>query len=205
MVPIIIGVDVSSTRTGVAWEYGSASQQYSGPTHELSPSDWAWRMIEMADFVMDKAKSIGATMAIVEELPSGSLKYDKTRTVCERCGLYWRVICSLQEAGIKCHLVSPTSLKKFVTGDGRAEKPQIEREIRRLFPSCLPSNHDEADAKALCVIGYRWHSVSICEETEYQAKFCPSPPWECSKKEKKPKRTSKKRQSKTSTKFKNGC
>jgi len=49
-------------------------------------------------------------------------------------------------------LVSPTSLKKFVTGNGRCEKSEIFRVVLREFDFDA-KNDDEADAFSLAVLG----------------------------------------------------
>ena len=45
--------------------------------------------------------------------------------------------------------LSPASIKKIITGSGKAEKTDVENTIRKLYPSVEISNNDISDALAI--------------------------------------------------------
>lgn len=49
--------------------------------------------------------------------------------------------------GAETLTVMPSSLKKFATGDGRADKARMVLEARKKWPGWTPATHDEADAR----------------------------------------------------------
>lgn len=62
-------------------------------------------------------------------------------------GMAWHVELVCSDQRIECWEVSPTSVKKFVAGSGRADKLEVMREVRRRGYDV--ANHDAADAVAL--------------------------------------------------------
>lgn len=58
----------------------------------------------------------------------------------------------LFERGIDVLCVSPTSMKSAISGDGKAKKPQIQKALRDRY-GIQVSQHDEADAVALMLLG----------------------------------------------------
>lgn len=50
--------------------------------------------------------------------------------------------------------IYPTTIKKYVTGSGRASKDQVKRAVRAL--GFNPATHDEADALALLALTMEW-------------------------------------------------
>lgn len=53
------------------------------------------------------------------------------------------------QRSIKCIGVSPTKLKRWATGDGKAKKDQMVAAARRMFPDRAITGDDEADALML--------------------------------------------------------
>ena len=45
--------------------------------------------------------------------------------------------------------VAPTTIKKTVTGSGRASKDQVKKMVMTLFSNCKIESYDEADAVAI--------------------------------------------------------
>lgn len=75
----------------------------------------------------------------------------------ERAGLWWLVVDWACSVGI-VHEVAPTTLKKFATGVGTADKPKMAWVTAREFPQITkPLGDDETDALWLATIG-RYHA-----------------------------------------------
>lgn len=62
-------------------------------------------------------------------------------------GMAWEAQRSAEERGIKCKDYAVQSIKKHMTGDGRAKKPDMMRAVRRL--GFAVTNDHEADAIAI--------------------------------------------------------
>ena len=61
-------------------------------------------------------------------------------------------ICAIAEAGLPLHEYAPASIKQAITGNGRAEKPQIQQMVRALLnlPAAPLADAADALACALC-------------------------------------------------------
>lgn len=82
----------------------------------------------------------------------------------ERCGLYWALVAYLARKGIPIAVCSPTTLKKFATGNGRAEKPAMLAAARELWPHASVRDHNASDALLLATAGaYRlgWYEPEL--------------------------------------------
>ncbi|GAS94396.1 uncharacterized protein RMCC_1362 [Mycolicibacterium canariasense] len=75
-------------------------------------------------------------------------------------GALWVGIWSVLKArGITRATVSPTTLKLWVTGSGRADKDMVLDETRKWWPDLTIPNHDVADsagAAAMCAMKLGW-------------------------------------------------
>ncbi len=64
----------------------------------------------------------------------------------DRGGLWWEVVQVLRRRNVPVHLASPSTVKKWATGSGRAEKNTVGVHIGRLYPDVEITTDDEADA-----------------------------------------------------------
>lgn len=106
------------------------------------------RLAYIRDAVLDLLRGRVAPLAVIEGLSFGS----HTPSALERAGLHYIVRVALRERGIPFVVVAPTSLKKFATGAGNANKDaMIAAAIRRFgFEGC---DNNEADAYLLRCMG----------------------------------------------------
>lgn len=143
----ILSLDLSLTATGWAiWDgklmYGILSPKLTS----FARLDAIRRgCIEMAE---------GADLVVMEDLSFGS----NMPGAAERHGLAYIIRLALWKQKIPFHLVAPSSLKKFITGTGKAEKSIIIREVYRRFKdhdgfAIDVKNDNEADAVGLLFIG----------------------------------------------------
>jgi crossover junction endodeoxyribonuclease RuvC len=69
----------------------------------------------------------------------------------------------LWEAEVETLIVPPSSLKKFVSGKGNAQKDEMRLEIFKRF-GIEAKTQDELEAAALSVLG--WHWIGVGEDNE---------------------------------------
>lgn len=68
---------------------------------------------------------------------------------------------AVAEADLPLREFTPTAIKQSVTGDGRADKRQIQQMLKLLLKvSTLPSNNDATDAVAIALCGAQTHDFS---------------------------------------------
>lgn len=90
----------------------------------------------------------------------------------DRHGLWWIVVRGLQRHGVPVVAVAPAQSKKFLTGEGRADKGTMVRWAGKLWPDWEPSTssktEDEADAIALASVGLALLDLAPFEMTDYR-------------------------------------
>lgn len=153
----VTGLDISLTATGVAATTSSGDVLLTtiSPDKKLldmQRMDWLINKINIQCANRDLVAIEG--LAFSRNLPSAT----------ERAGLHWMLRHWLWERSIPTVIVSPTALKKFVTGKGSAEKSLMLREVFRRW-NITANNDNEADA-------YGLYRISLCllgEETQTQA------------------------------------
>jgi hypothetical protein len=76
----------------------------------------------------------------------------------DRAGLWWRLVGSLLAWDIPLVTATPSQGKKFLTGDGTADKGAMAMYLSKLYPTWEPTTrkhaNDEADAGGLASIGW---------------------------------------------------
>lgn len=111
-------------------------------------------------------------LVVIEQLPFTAPKFAAKYQ--ERCALYYRVTEFLARRKIPVVEVGATTLKKYATGDGRADKREVVNAMRDLWPHAKVRNDNEADALALATMGAMrlgWH------EPEMVHHFSPNVNW----------------------------
>ena len=73
-------------------------------------------------------------------------------------------VCAVAEAGLPLHEYSPASIKQAITGNGRAEKTQVQHMVRMLLNLPVSPAADAADALA-CALCHA-HSRTLKMQTE---------------------------------------
>lgn len=145
-----IGLDLSLTKMGFAAFGPDVEEPFFG-THKF-PSDRTWNTRRISDNVIDFSSFFNRTFwqglfyVFIEDYAfmSRSIRlHDSIEFIgCVKQWLYW----DLRVKGIG--VVSPTTLKKYVTGSGKSPKSIIVREVHRKW-GVEVANDDEADAVGL--------------------------------------------------------
>jgi crossover junction endodeoxyribonuclease RuvC len=153
MTPHVIGLDLSLTSTGLACTCG-IHRIKSHPSFEITRFS-RFRMIQLGvnHHVHGTEEICGrgrrADLVVVEDLAlSRTTGHHLTRA-----GLWHIVMEYIDNASIPYAIVSPTSLKKYVTGRGNASKDEVIAAAIRRWPDAPINGNDEADAYALQAMG----------------------------------------------------
>lgn len=69
------------------------------------------------------------------------------------------IVAEVHEKGLPIHEFKPTEIKSNITGNGAADKRQVQEMLKRLLNlSDLPKPHDAADALAIAILTARVHN-----------------------------------------------
>jgi Holliday junction resolvasome RuvABC endonuclease subunit len=138
MTPLVIGLDLSVTRTGLCVD--GVPSSFSPPKGTLLE-----RCRSIRDHI-DEHVRYGADLAVIEAIGTRM-----TNTAIVLGGLHMLVLDLLEWRGIETVAVAPADLKKYATGRGNADKDVMLLAAARLEPAV--TNNDEADAWWLHAIG----------------------------------------------------
>ena len=146
----MIGVDLSLTGTGIASNTRGSISTTTITTKGLTGRE---RRNLIVSVVTRLVVSAGYP---IEGYPCSicieGLAFGARDTGQERAGLWYRLVDELENGGCRVIVVPPTSLKKFVTGAGNAEKSMMVREVFRRW-GIEAKNDNEADAAGLLMCG----------------------------------------------------
>jgi crossover junction endodeoxyribonuclease RuvC len=151
--PRVIGLDLSLTSTGLACTCG-IHRIKSHPSFEITQFS-RLRMIRLGvmHHIYGTPEICGrgkrADLVVVEDLALTR----STGQHLTRAGLWHLVMEGIDNEFIPYAVVSPTSLKKYVTGKGNASKDEVLAAAIRRYPTAPISGNDEADAYALRAMG----------------------------------------------------
>ena len=184
---IAVGIDHSTTSTGIAWP-GGCSTVASEAVTDATVSDWAWRLIEITDEVVRRVTDLDPQFVVMESPAFGLFSSNRSTNQHERAGLFWLIVTRLKDLGVTLYTATSGQVKNVLNGPGkgRVDKKTQLASARRWFPSERIANDDEADAKALCAIGMRWLGVSLGDIPAEFLATAPAAPWEPKKPKKAP-------------------
>lgn len=142
---MVIGIDPSLTATGVCILHEGNAQLV---TIHSYPGDDLERITEIAEAINDLVSKIRQpAAACIEGLSHGS----HNGKAAERAALHYFIRAKLRARSIPVYAVAPASLKKFITGGGKAEKSTIVREVYKRWG--IEANDDnQADASGLAYV-----------------------------------------------------
>lgn len=151
----VIGLDLSLVRTGVNVLRADDTDRVA---HPRVLRDCGYSLPETAgyDERTDRIVAQSRTIArIIDKLPARPalalveapiFPKEVLASYFDRSGLWTGVWSLLKARDIPRAVVVPTTLKKWVTGSGRADKDMVLGEVRTWWPHLTIPNHDVADA-----------------------------------------------------------
>jgi crossover junction endodeoxyribonuclease RuvC len=140
--PRVLGLDLSLTATG--WCVGSSVVEWG--IHDMKKLAGMERLAAIQTAVQEQART--ADLIVLEDFAFGA----KGQAVFEIAGLGYLIRYWLWKNSHRFVLVSPTQLKKFITGRGNVNKEIVIREVYRRWGHVVDDNN-QADAIVLAYIG----------------------------------------------------
>ena len=150
----ILGIDPGLHRTGLGLlsaESPSALHVIEWLTIETSPrQSLSERLLDLRSDLFVYLEKHSTQLAVVEKLFFAT----NTRTALDVSHARGVILCTLQEHDIPILEPTPLALKSAITGDGRADKIQMQNMVQRLLGMTSPPRPDDAaDALALAIYG----------------------------------------------------
>lgn len=150
----ILGIDPGLHRTGLGLlsaESPTALRVIEWLTIETSPrQDLPHRLQELRSDLSAYLQKHSPPLAVVEKLFFST----NTRTAIDVSHARGVILCTLQEHDISILEPAPLALKSAITGDGKADKLQMQKMVQQLLGLTSPPRPDDAaDALALAIYG----------------------------------------------------
>ena len=175
---IVVGLDVSLTRTGVC-VIDTELRQIVLATRVASPSTGPAllarrsRIRKCVDGVLMFIPPHTDLVVLEQPLPPVG---GKAGLQIERGGAYWMLVDQLapRTALVEVH---PRTRAKFATGNGNASKDDVVAAMRAAFPDARIADDNVADAVALAAAGARWLGAPLMELSPKQDEAYGAVPW----------------------------
>ncbi len=167
---IIVGIDTSITKTGVA-SYDSATDmqrlaEVKSPAPKVAKGEKATldqraeRLADVRTRVVIEAMALGRPDLVIIEAPMYSAR-EASASVHDRAGLWWLVVTTARAYGWPVVEVPGPTRAKWATGKGNANKDVVLAEVIRRFTTWPVKSNDEADALALLSMGCEYVGLPL--------------------------------------------
>lgn len=154
---LIVGVDLSLTKTGIGivtrtvdgrcvLSHGICTSE--GKRADLIPQRYA-RLSQLGADILRYAANPKTVLVVIEGIVGGPAQGSSM----DRHALHWFVMGGLVRKDIPIAIIAPTSLKKAITDNGRADKVAVSSAMHRLWPDLDAPSSDVTDAVALAHLG----------------------------------------------------
>ncbi|WP_065961224.1 hypothetical protein [Curtobacterium sp. UCD-KPL2560] len=144
--PLVGGLDLSLTDTGIATITADGriivSRARSAGKKTDSLATKAQRFEQHADAI---CAAVADCADVVVESPA----YGMPQGAVDLGGLRWLVLTRLVAAGHRVHEINPMHVKKYATGETRADKDVVLASVVKRYPQADVTNNNTADAVVL--------------------------------------------------------
>ena len=156
----IVGIDLSLTATGVAIADAATVTVRTVRSRGAKGDDLLSRGARLELLTSSICGLCRGAALVVVEQPAFSRTTGHHH---DRSGLWWLVVAQLQAMGIPVAEVTPSGLKRYVTGRGNADKDTVLLAVARRFGDVGVTNNNEADSLALCAMGADRFGVPLAD------------------------------------------
>ena len=163
----VLGIDPGSQVTGWGLLGGTAVQPclLEAGVLRLGAGDFPQRLALLQERLAELVSRLRPTVAAVESPFHGA----SARSALQLAHARGVILAVLAGAGVEVVEYTPASVKKAVTGSGRADKRQVAAMVGQLLGAALPgSSHDLSDALALalCHLASAGHRTAVARARE---------------------------------------
>lgn len=148
-----LGLDLSLVHTGVALLEDGKQVLRTGiktkPTKEKRPIDEIKRIQSIVDSIMEIVNEHNPDVVVLEGIAFMSRN---STALAQLAALNYMIRAELMKKGIGFLIVAPTSLKKFATGKGNAQKDEVMLAVYKRWGVSILDNN-ECDGYVLAQIG----------------------------------------------------
>jgi crossover junction endodeoxyribonuclease RuvC len=155
----VVGLDLSLTATGICRldrdEPPVLTTITSKGTAKDTVAERSARLHNLADRIIaatNDFRSYSPHLIVVE----GPSVMSKGGSNWDRAGLWWWVVGVLHSVDLPVAIVPPSTLKKWATTSGAADKATVAVNLARLWPDTTGANDNEWDALGLATMGAQW-------------------------------------------------
>lgn len=157
---LILGIDPGTNYTGwgLIKRLSINSFQYiaSGVITTSNTEELYLRLAKISNEIEKVIENFNPFLVAVEESlanknPQSSIKLAHTRGA---------ILAVLGKCNLQVLEIMPKTIKKTLTGNGNAEKAQVEHMVKILLPNCTIKRNDEADALAIAYTAGVYYSPS---------------------------------------------
>lgn len=167
----VAGLDLSLTCCGLSRitsnHHGTLAEVWHRGDKGITTQPYPQRCDSLVHITADIiAWSVPCDLAVMEEL----VPNPKSRSTNERGALWYFVYRRLVGHGIPVLVVHPGTLKRYATGKGNADKPEMRTAAREAWPEVVTVKTDEDDALWLASLGlHLLHGEAPYEVPEWRA------------------------------------
>ncbi len=123
--------------------------------HQTSPTreDQFARIVQIYNFFEDLLQKYTIQTVAIEQLFFTKFNQNNAEFV---YGLRWALMMLFSKNNIPVQEFTPIELKKYITGNGKAEKMLVQKMIMKFYRlQDIPAYNDAADALGLAYIGHK--------------------------------------------------
>jgi Holliday junction resolvasome RuvABC endonuclease subunit len=163
--PIVVGLDLSYTGTGIArWSGGRLSVRTvrtERPDHDHNGWSWPRRQLQIVQAIVRQLGQVGDQVLVCKEdrLPSMDVAGN---SALDLAGLHAVVDYVLASRQVPIAKVNLMHLKQYATGKGNATKDDMVAAAERTFP-ILVANDNEADALWLLAMALHKYGAPLTQ------------------------------------------
>ncbi len=153
---IIFGIDPSLNSCGyclISVENNQIRAIFNGTIKHKKDAEFLDKLKEIYTIIAEKIKEKSIDYLAIEETfvnsnPRTSLKLGMVRGICVAAGIN----CNISTKNIREY--EPRLIKKTITGNGAADKTQVDYMIKKMISNFAPGSDDESDAAGVAITCY---------------------------------------------------
>lgn len=144
--PVVVGLDLSLTATGVATIYQDGLGDADTVASKTMGGLLYGRTVRLNSLEVKIHQAVPMNAIVAIETPAHNQTSGHHH---DRSGLWWLVVSGLIGSGHTVYEVATTQVKKYATGKGNASKMEVMAAAIKRYPQFDIANDNEADAVIL--------------------------------------------------------